>query len=125
VLHSVLIVDDTEFMRFLMREIMSDLAIGMIAEAGCLEEAMDLAEVLQPNLAIIDFTDPGLDAPKITRALQSRHHDLPVVAITHLDDDAQTRSAIASGAVACVVKPFDSEAVRTVLQDLIETVPMS
>ena len=122
---SVLIVDDTEFMRFIMREIMSDMAIGMIAEAGDKDEAIALAEALQPDIAVVDFTDPNLEAPDIVRSLHKVGNELPVVAITHLDDTAQIREATAAGACAQIVKPFDPSAVKSVLQDILEAVPVS
>ncbi len=122
---SVLIVDDTEFMRFIMREIMSDMAIGMIAEAGDKNEAIALAEALNPDIAVVDFTDQNLEAPDIVRSLHKVGRELPVVAITHLEDSTQIREATAAGACAHIVKPFDPAAVKAVLQDILETVPVS
>lgn len=122
-LHSVLIVDDTEFMRFVLREIMTDLAIGMIAEAGNAEEAAELAAVLAPDLAVVDFTDPGLDARAVIAALRECDPGLRVVAIVHHGDESGRALAAAAGAVGLVEKPFDPDAVAAVLRPLTETVP--
>jgi len=124
VLHSVLIVDDTEFMRFVLREIMSELPIGMIAEAGGVEEAVDLAEALGPDLAVVDFTDPDLDAGSVIAELRSVQPGLRVVAIVPCDDAPAAAAAQACGALALVEKPFDPEAVAAVLRPLVEGVPV-
>ena len=123
-LHSVLIVDDTEFMRFVLREIMSELPIGMIAEAGGVEEAVDLAEALGPDLAVVDFTDPDLDAGTVIAELRSVQPGLRVVAIVPCDDAPAAAAAQACGVLALVEKPFDPEAVAAVLRPLVEGVPV-
>jgi len=124
VLHSVLIVDDTEFMRFVLREIMSELPIGMIAEAGGVEEAVDLAEALGPDLAVVDFTDPDLDAGSVIAELRSVQPGLRVVAIVPCDDAPAAAAAQACGVLGLVEKPFDPEAVAAVLRPLVEGVPV-
>lgn len=122
-LHSVLIVDDTEFMRFVLREIMSELPIGTIAEAGDAREAAELAAALGPDLAIVDFTDPELDAPAVAAALAEAEPGLRVVAIVAHADEAGESQALAAGAVARIEKPFDPDAVTAVLRPLTEGVP--
>jgi len=123
VLHSVLIVDDTEFMRFVLREIMSELPIGTIAEAGDVREAVELAAALGPDLAVIDFTDPELDAPGVAAALAETQPGLRMVAIVAHADEAGEAEALAAGAVACIEKPYDPDAVTAVLRPLTEGVP--
>lgn len=122
-LHSVLIVDDTEFMRFVLREIMSELPIGTIAEAGDVREAVELAAALGPDLAVIDFTDPELDAPGVAAALAETQPGLRMVAIVAHADEAGEAEALAAGAVACIEKPYDPDAVTAVLRPLTEGVP--
>lgn len=122
-LHSVLIVDNTEFMRFVMREIMSELPIGMIADAGELEEAVDLCRALEPDAAVIDFTAPEMQPADVLRALRQENPDLQIVAVVAPDDASGRREALDLGAGFHIVKPFDPPEVVSVLRDALEAVP--
>ncbi|MBK6899158.1 MAG: hypothetical protein IPH09_07765 [bacterium] len=47
--HTLLIVDNTDFMRFVLGEIAREAGIAVVAEAGSAAEALDLQAALTPG----------------------------------------------------------------------------
>ncbi|MEA2639812.1 MAG: two-component system, OmpR family, response regulator MprA [Chloroflexota bacterium] len=68
-------------------------ALGMISEA-------------RPSLVLLDMHMPTLDGPGLTRAMDDRGFDPPIVVMTATSRDVQ-QVALAVGAQAWVAKPFD------------------
>ena len=82
------------------------------------DEALHLAEALQPAAITLDIILPGPDGWEILRALkeQPRTRHIPVVIVSVLD----TRElALALGAADCFVKPVDGDALARRLTELL------
>ncbi len=56
---------------------------------------------------IADVRLPGLDGTELQRRIRRERRQLPVILITAHDDDDVRRQALADGAAAFLVKPFD------------------
>ncbi len=82
------------------------------------QAALDLAETLAPDLAILDIRMPGMDGFELMRRLKERYPDLDVIFMTGNvgEADAHLIAAIRHGAFYFIQKPFD----RRVLQTLVE-----
>lgn len=114
--HTILIVDDTEFMRFVLRDLLEDHGVGVIAEAGTRDEALDLCDALEPDLAVVDATGEEYDAVALVRALQAREEAPRVIAVAGIDDLEAARDLREAGAWDVLVKPFDPDAVDEALR---------
>jgi len=116
---TVLIVDDTEFMRFVLREILSEMGLGIIGEAGNAAEAKRLCDALEPDLIAVDLATPGLDGMDLLRDLRRRRPEARIAVITTLDRRDEARHALAAGADGLIIAPFDPHEVRETLGDLL------
>jgi CheY-like chemotaxis protein len=58
---------------------------------------------------------PGMSGFDVARTLkqQSATADIPILAITALDDEDDRRDAMDAGCIGCVTKPFSEEALAT------------
>ncbi len=72
-----------------------------------------------PSVMILDLDSLGLDGFGIIRRVVKDFalHAPPIIAVSELDDKDRQAKAMKLGAAACLVKPFDQEALHTVLLD--------
>lgn len=117
--HAVLIVDDAEFTRSLLREIVQDLGWTVVAEAADGGEAVELHARLRPDLVLLDITMPTMDGNEALAAILQRDPAAKVVMITALGQKDQVLTAIKLGARDFVIKPFDAERVAATLTRLL------
>jgi two-component system, chemotaxis family, chemotaxis protein CheY len=119
--HAVLIADDAEFMRAMLREIVHDLGWTVVAEAGDGPDAVALHASHNPDLVLLDITMPTMDGNEALAAILARDPQARVVMITALGQKEQVLAAIKLGARDFIIKPFDPERVAATLTRLLGT----
>ncbi len=102
---TVLIVDDTELLRFLLRETLAELSLGLVAEAGTPEEAVRLAEALAPRLVVVDWT-ATVDPAALLGVLRRSCRDAVVAAAVPTGDRRLAAAARRAGADALLERPY-------------------
>jgi two-component system chemotaxis response regulator CheY len=117
--HAVLIVDDADFMRDILREIVQDLGWTVAAEAADGTQAIALYRQQKPDLVLLDNTKPGMDGNEALQAILEHDPAARVVMITALGQKEQVLAAIKLGARDFVIKPFDTERVAATLTRLL------
>lgn len=105
---SVLIIDDDNVTRLLLRHILVVVGYAVLGEAVDGESGLEMAKQLHPDIICLDVVMPsssGLDVLK-----QIKHH-LPrtiVLMVTGNNDRETVMSALQTGADGYIIKPFDS-----------------
>lgn len=113
---TLLLADDHQLLRQGLRRAMEDAGFTVVGEAGDGEEAVRLAETLQPELALMDVTMPVLDGIEATRLLRQQSPATRVVILTmHGEEDMVTR-AMRAGAVGYLVKDCSMQQVANTLR---------
>ncbi len=101
----VLVVDDVPHVR---RDLSTLLAlsegIDVVGEAGDGREAVRQAELLRPDVVLMDLEMPEHDGYAATRDLKARHPASRVIALTVYGDDASRYRAFQAGVDAFVEK---------------------
>ncbi len=118
---NVLLVDDHELFRSGIKSILQNKADYLVVEeAASGEEAIDRVRKCLPDLVLMDVHMPGMGGMEATRRLQRMHPDLPIIAVTVLNDDPFPSQLLDAGALGFVTKgdPADElfVAIDTVLQ---------
>jgi two-component system, chemotaxis family, protein-glutamate methylesterase/glutaminase len=120
-----LIVDDSAFVRKVVREMLSRSPfIDVVGTARDGQEALEMVEELRPDVVTCDLQMPGLDGVGFVREQMSRRA-LPILILTaSAEDGALTLEAMEAGAIDFVQKPtaLASEEIRTIRHDLVERV---
>lgn len=117
--HAVLIVDDADFMRDILREIVQDLGWAVAGEAADGAQAIAMYRQQRPDLVLLDITMPGMDGNEALKAILELDPEARVVMITALGQKEQVLAAIKAGARDFVIKPFDTERVAATLTRLL------
>ncbi|MFB6162033.1 MAG: chemotaxis protein CheY [Halococcoides sp.] len=115
---SVLIVDDSEFMRNLLKEILADdFEIAAEAENGV--EAVELYEDHDPDLIMMDIVMPIKDGIEATADIKERDPDIPIVMCTSVGQEQKMKEAVKAGADGYITKPFQKPSVMEAIEDLL------
>ncbi len=122
--HSVLIVDDAEFMRVMLRDIVESMGYTVAGEAADGDGAIEEYSRLKPDLVLLDITMPEKDGTEALKTILARDPLATVVMITALGQKEQVLAAIKAGARDFIIKPFDQERVVDTLQRIMP-VPIS
>ena len=109
----ILLVDDSNMNRMLLREILGDGYHILEAENGqeCLETLR--AEAGNIALVLLDINMPVMDGFEVLKAMNANHtiEDIPVIMISSEDSDAAIRRSYELGASDYVNRPFDARIV--------------
>jgi DNA-binding NarL/FixJ family response regulator len=96
---SVLLVDDNPaFLRIATRFLEEHEDVVVVGAAGGGEEALALAEDLQPDIVLIDLAMPGLSGLETIPHLRAVLPGVGIIALTMLDTNSYWQAALAAGA---------------------------
>ncbi|EXI76405.1 MAG TPA: response regulator [Candidatus Accumulibacter phosphatis] len=105
---SVLIVDDNDLLRSLLRGMLRDSEYEVVGEARNGIGALELAERLRPDIICMDVVMPEMNGLEALQAIKSRHPETVVVMLTGSPSVEHVRSSIQNGASGFIVKPFNA-----------------
>jgi len=123
----VLIVDDVEINRIILREILRDEYDIMEAEDGIQAIEVLFSHAQAPNAVLLDIMMPGMDGFEVLEVMQSDAviRKIPVLFITAADADTNESRGISAGAVDYISKPFNPEVVKARLRSHIQLMKYS
>jgi DNA-binding NarL/FixJ family response regulator len=114
----LLLVDDQALFREGLRTLLSVYPeLNVVGEAANGEEALQQAEILRPDVVLMDLRMPILDGVTATRRLKQTRPSSRVIILTTFDDDEYVFDGLRAGAVGYLLKDVSSEklveAIRT------------
>ncbi len=112
----VLIVDDSIYMRSLIKNALEETGYQIVGEAQNGETAIDLALDLQPDLITLDNILPDMMGFEILKVLKEEGLDAKVIMISAVGQQTVVNKGKELGAEDYIVKPFTSEDLLTVVQ---------
>jgi DNA-binding NarL/FixJ family response regulator len=112
----VMIADDHPLFRDGLRAMFeSETDIELVAEAATGQEAVELASLLLPDVALMDIQMPDLDGIEATRRVIAASPKTRVLVVTMFEDDDSVLSAMRAGARGYMVKGMRSaDAIRAI-----------
>jgi len=112
----LMLADDHRMLREGLRRSMTDQGFDVVGEARDGEEAVRMAEELQPNVILMDVTMPEMDGVEACRQVRQTLPDVKVVMLTmHADQDVLA-SAIRAGASGYLVKDCSTEEIASAVR---------
>ena len=117
---TVLVVDDFEDNRFVMRRLLESSGYRVI-EAVNGQEAVETARRELPDLILMDLSLPLLDGLSATRRIREQDglSKVPIVAVSAHDTADFPADALAAGCNEYVTKPIDFDLLENLLSHLI------
>lgn len=115
--HDVLIVDDSDFMRNLLREILEG-EYQIVAEAENGVEAVECYEEHDPDIVMMDIVMPIRDGIEATETIKQMDDSATVIMCTSVGQEEQMKNAIRAGASGYITKPFQKPSVLAELEQV-------
>jgi two-component system response regulator NreC len=101
----ILIADDHRLLRAGLRALLkTEPQIEVVGEAGDGDEALALANSLNPDIILADISMPGPSGIDIARELKEQSSEIRVLILTMHEDDLLARDALQAGASGYLVK---------------------
>ena len=118
---TVLLVEDTEDNRFMMRRLL-EMTGYRVVEATNGEEAVRVAEAESPNLILMDLSLPVIDGLAATRLIRELPNlkSTPIVAVSAHDTSDFQSEAIKAGCNSYVTKPIDFAELEVLIAKLLQ-----
>ena len=118
---TVLLVEDTEDNRFMMRRLLEMTGYRVI-EAMNGEEAVKLAKAESPSLILMDLSLPVIDGLAATRLIRKLPdlESIPIIAVSAHDTSDFQSEAIQAGCDTYVTKPIDFNELEQLIAKLLQ-----
>jgi len=109
----ILIVDDVETNRFVLRDIIAEMGYRPVLTENGLQ-ALKLVERHKPQLIILDVAMPEMDGYEFCQIMKQNANtrDIPIIFISAFDDPADVVKGFNLGGEDYVTKPFIPEVVK-------------
>ena len=117
----ILIVEDTEDNRRIMRDLLSNAGFDII-EAHDGQAAVAAASLHVPDLILMDIQLPVLNGYEAIRRIKAdiRLRSIPIIAVTSYALSGDKESARAAGCDRYVAKPFSPRQLLATIRELLE-----
>lgn len=114
----VLIVDDSDFMRNLLREILEG-EHTVVGEAENGVEAVELFQEHDPEIVMMDIAMPIQDGIEATSEIKDTDPNAKVIMCTSVEQEEMMKEAIKAGADGYITKPFQKPNVLEAIADAV------
>lgn len=105
----VLIVDDSIYMRSLIKSTLEENGFEVVGEAANGESAIDLAVEIKPDLITLDNILPDMMGFEILKVLKSQGLESKVIMVSAVGQQTVVNKGVELGAQAYIVKPFTGD----------------
>jgi len=114
----ILIIDDTKFMRTVLRSILESLGHDIVAEGKNGEEAIVLAEGCNPDIVTLDIRMPKMDGVTAIPEIRKVCPDVKILIVSVIDDHEKILEAVKNGANEYILKPFRKDRIVSAINKL-------
>lgn len=112
----ILIVDDTNYVRRYLREMIEELGHKVIGEAKNGKEAVKMVEELSPDIVIMDIVMPGKNGIDAMKEMKEKKPSLHIILMSAMGQEKLIMDAINAGAKTFIIKPFRKENILSAIE---------
>lgn len=116
---SIMIVDDNDMMRSILRAMLRGEEYEVVGEARNGAIAVDMADRLKPDIVCLDVMMPEKDGLEALAEIKAARPETAIVMITSNTDPDTVQEAIMGGASGFIVKPFNAARVLDTLEKVV------
>lgn len=111
----VMLVDDSAFMRNMLKNLIAPTGAEIVGEAGDGNEAVSKYNALKPNLVFMDIMMPNKNGIEALKEIMKMDNSAKVIMCTSVGQEKVVAEAVEAGASDFIVKPFKPEDIKTVI----------
>ncbi len=118
-MNKVMIVDDSTFMRMMLKDILTQAGFKHIIEAKTAGEAMIFQRVERPAVILLDLTMPDTDGIEALTKMKSFDFDTKVIMCSSMGQEEVIKECFEKGADDFILKPFKPERIIQALTQFV------
>jgi two-component system chemotaxis response regulator CheY len=108
----ILVVDDSLFMRKILKDILAELGQTDVIDASLGGEALDQFNNSKPDMVLLDIILPDMSGDEVLKKMMVIDPKVKVIVVTAIGQKSMMDECMKSGAKSYIVKPFDKEKVK-------------
>jgi two-component system chemotaxis response regulator CheY len=116
----IVVVDDSYYMRTMLKNLLSDAGHEILGEAANGEEAINMIRTLKPELVTLDVILPDTTGLEVLKTLKAEVPNIKVILVSAVGQEMVVNEAIQNGASAYIVKPFNEDKVLEVVENVFQ-----
>jgi two-component system chemotaxis response regulator CheY len=116
----IMIVDDAEFMRMVIKDTLLKHGHEVIAEVGDGEGAIQTYLEVKPDLVLMDIIMPDMDGKEALKKLLVMDPEAKIVMCSSLGQQTLITESMKIGAMSFIVKPFEPDGMLDVIKKIAE-----
>ena len=116
----ILIVDDSFYMRTMLKNMLTDAGYDVVGEAANGQQALEMAVATHPDLITLDVILPDNTGLDVLKGIRQQQPDAKVVMCSAVGQETIVNEAIENGALAYIVKPFSEERVLEIVGNALQ-----
>lgn len=105
----IMVVDDVEFMRLSVKNILESNSFKVVGEAKDGVSAIKKYKECRPDIVVMDILMPKLNGIETLKAIKQIDKNCKVIIISAIAEESIVKEAVISGARNFIVKPFEQE----------------
>jgi len=118
---TIFIVDDHPLMRKGMAmTLQSELEFDVVGQTETAEEALQQIPGLNPDVAVIDISLPGMNGIELIKNLVSHNPDIKILVVSRHDEELYAERAIRAGAKGYLMKLEAGDALVTAVRQILK-----
>ncbi len=114
----VMIVDDAEFMRIIIKDTLLNYGHEIVAEACDGEEAIQAYLEVKPDIVLMDVIMPDMDGKEALQKLLTMDPEAKIVMCSSIGQQALITESIKIGAMGFIVKPFKPDGILDLIRKI-------
>lgn len=117
----ILVVDDSYYMRTILKNILEDAGYDVVNEAASGQDALKGVDELQGELDLVtlDLILPDNSGLDVLKSIKRKYPEQSVIVVSAVGQSSIVEQAMEIGASAYIVKPFDEEKVVDIVGDVL------
>lgn len=114
----VVIVDDSDFYRGIIRKMLAEEGVTIVGEAASAEAALVVIKDSKPDVVITDIVMPEISGIELTEKINQNFPDISVIVISSLSQEHIVLEAIGAGASDFIAKPIQKQQLMDSLEKI-------
>ena len=116
----ILVVDDSYYMRTILKNMIIDAGYNVVDEAANGQDAIKIAGKEQPDLITLDLILPDNSGLDVLKKIKQDNPNVRVIVVSAVGQENIVQQAVEIGAAAYIVKPFEEQNVLETIKEVLK-----
>lgn len=118
-MYRILIIEDSQFIRHLLKENLTELEMEIIEETGDPRKGIELFKELKPDVVMIDYSLPYMSGIEVAEKILAQNIYAHLVLMIPIRLLSKTQELVSMGFKSVITKPFYPEQLQSTMIEVV------